>query len=249
MYANPYKYDLKGKTALITGAARRIGRAISVALAQKGVNVVAHYHSSENEVVELKKELELFGVKCWPLKADLSVRSELESLITKAFQAAGAVDVLVNNASIFNQELFKDLSLESINKNIALNAWTPYLLSRDLVAAASSGKIINILDTRIKGRDKRHAAYHLSKSMLYELTMISASDFAPDFTVNAVAPGLILPPPGEDESSLEKLAGKLPLRRHGDPRQVADAVIFLLESNFITGQVIFVDGGRHLRYS
>ena len=127
-----------------------------------------------------------------------------------------------------------------------MNAWAPFALSRDFVRLAERGKIVNLLDTRITGYDRAHVAYVLSKKMLSALTMMSALEFAPSFTVNGVAPGLILPPEGKDESYLDVLAKSVPLRKHGGPGDIADAVLYLLKSDYVTGQVIYVDGGRHL---
>jgi NAD(P)-dependent dehydrogenase (short-subunit alcohol dehydrogenase family) len=120
------------------------------------------------------------------------------------------------------------------------------VLSREFARLAGHGKIINLLDTRIVGDDRSHVAYILSKQVFALLMNRMAVEFAPRITVNGVAPGLILPPAGKDESYLEDLARTIPLKRHGDPADIADAVLYLLNSDFVAGQVIFVDGGRHL---
>jgi NAD(P)-dependent dehydrogenase (short-subunit alcohol dehydrogenase family) len=127
-----------------------------------------------------------------------------------------------------------------------VNAWAPFVLSRDFSRHVDRGKIINLLDTRITGYDRSHVAYVLSKRMLAVLTSMCALEFAPDFTVNAVAPGLILPPPGKDENYLAGLVKTVPLKKHGGPGDIVDAVLYLLKSDFVTGQTIYVDGGRHL---
>jgi NAD(P)-dependent dehydrogenase (short-subunit alcohol dehydrogenase family) len=155
--------------------------------------------------------------------------------------------MLVNSASIFPESHLDDLKLNDIVSPFEVNAWVPFLLGREFAKRVGHGKIMNLLDTRIIGIDWNHIGYILSKRMLADLTNIMALKFAPDVTVNAVAPGLIIPPPGKDEAYLDKLAESLPLKRHGDPQDVADAVLFLLKSEFITGQVIYVDGGRHVR--
>ncbi|MFQ6099414.1 MAG: SDR family oxidoreductase, partial [Armatimonadota bacterium] len=134
-----------------------------------------------------------------------------------------------------------------IAHDAAVNAYAPLALSRAFASQRVTGRIVNVLDARIRTYDWSHVAYILSKHMLAVLTRMTALDFAPDVTVNAVAPGLILPPPGEDEGYLKRCAESLPLKRHGDTEDVADAVVFLARSNFITGQVIYVDGGHHLR--
>jgi NAD(P)-dependent dehydrogenase (short-subunit alcohol dehydrogenase family) len=120
------------------------------------------------------------------------------------------------------------------------------VLGRELARLVGHGKIINLLDTRIQGYDRAHVAYILSKHMLAVLTKMCALEFAPAITVNGVAPGLILPPPGRDQGYLEQLAHATPLKRHGSPEDITRTAVYLLTSDFVTGQIIFVDGGRHL---
>ncbi len=152
----------------------------------------------------------------------------------------------MNNASIFGRGTLETAVFERFLRNVKINAWAPFLLARAFARVSRRGKVVNLLDTRIAGLDLTHVVYILSKQLLATVTRMAALAFAPGVTVNAVAPGLILPPPGEDEAYLEQLAKDLPLKRHGSADDVARAVLFLLESRFITGQVVFVDGGRHL---
>ncbi len=147
---------------------------------------------------------------------------------------------------MFLPDTLMDVGFGDVTRHLQVNAWAPFVLSRDFARLAERGKIINLLDTRITGYDRTHVAYVLSKRMLSVLTMMCALEFAPEFTVNAVAPGLILPPAGKDESYLDGLAKTVPLRKHGGPGDIADAVLYLLKSDFVTGQIIYVDGGRHL---
>jgi pteridine reductase len=238
--------SLAGRTALVTGAARRLGRATARALAAEGANVVVHYGRSKEEAQALAAELRGGGREAWTLRADLDRPDEVESLIPRALERAGGLQVLVNNASIFPAGSLAEANLESLTRNIQVNAWAPFQLSRSFAEHAKRGTIVNFLDTRVAGYDWKHVEYILSKKMLAALTEMTAVQFAPDIRVNAVAPGLILPPPGEDESYLQALAGTVPLKRHGDAEDIADAVLFLVKSDYVTGQVIYVDGGRHL---
>ena len=239
--------SLKGKVALITGASKRIGRALAIALAEDGVNVVAHDRKAmEAETAKVCDEVVECGSRAWSVTADLERPEEYESLITRAMKAAGSLDILINNASIFLPNTLMDVGFGDVTRHLQVNAWAPFVLSRDFARLAERGKIINLLDTRISGYDRAHAAYVLSKRMLSVLTSMCALEFAPDFTVNAVAPGLILPPAGKDESYLAGLAKTVPLRKHGGPADIADAVLYLLKSDFVTGQTIYVDGGKHL---
>jgi NAD(P)-dependent dehydrogenase (short-subunit alcohol dehydrogenase family) len=127
-----------------------------------------------------------------------------------------------------------------------VNAWVPFVLSRAFAQRIGRGKIVNLLDTRLKGYDWTHVGYILSKHLLAVMTRMMALEFAPHITVNAVAPGLVLPPPGKDETYLQSLVHTVPLQRYGGAQDIADAVVFLIRSDFITGNVIYVDGGRHL---
>jgi pteridine reductase len=239
--------ELKGKVALVTGASKRIGRALAIALAEEGVHIVAHDRKNlEADTIRVCGEVVDCGAKSWPVMADLEKPEEYEALMARALQTAGSLDILVNNASIFFPNTIMDVGWGDVIRHMHVNAWTPFVLSREFARLARSGKIINVLDTKIRGYDGAHVAYVLSKQMFASLTMMCAREFAPGITVNGVAPGLILPPAGKDEGYLEQLAKSVPLKRHGGPDDIADAVIYLLKSDFITGQVIYVDGGRHL---
>jgi pteridine reductase len=239
--------SLVGRTALVTGGGQRLGRAIALALAAEGVNLVVHYRSSAAEADELCRALEQQGVRAWPLAADFAASSAPESLIDRALAAAGRLDLLVNSASIFPPGTLRELSLVDLTAVLQINSWTPFVLSRQFVNRVGRGKIVNLLDTRVRGYDWEHAAYILSKHLLAVLTRMTAVQYAPHVTVNAVAPGLILPPPGEDHEYLDRLAHTVPLQQHGDASDITEAVVFLARSTYITGQVIYVDGGRHLK--
>jgi hypothetical protein len=239
--------SLSGKTALITGSTKRIGRITALALADEGVNVLVHYGRSVEEADILCREIGERGVKAWKVQADLAKPEECETLLERARKVADSVEILVNNASIFPTARLEGITFDDVVANLQVNAWAPFVLSRAFARLVEKGKIVNLLDSRIKGYDWAHAAYILSKHMLAVLTRMTALEFAPDITINAVAPGLILPPPGEDESYLERLKDTVPLKRYGQPQDVAETILFLLKSDFITGQVIYVDGGRHLK--
>ncbi len=239
--------SLADKTALITGGAKRIGRTLALALAQQGVHVVVHYNTSAQEASAACEEIRHLGVSAWSVAADLVDMDQTATLFDRAAAEAGPIDILINNASIFDKETIWETSAESLEVNLRLHATAPLILARDLAKQDRGGAVVNLLDTRITTYDRVHAAYHISKRTLLTLTRILALELAPTVAVNGVAPGLILPPEGEDERYLQKLAHCNPLNRYGDPSQVADAVLFLLRSRFITGQVIYVDGGYHMK--
>jgi pteridine reductase len=238
---------LSGRNALVTGAAKRIGRAIALALAEEGADVVVHYSSSERKARELTGEIEHLGVRAAALAADLSDKAELESLVERAAGAFGGLDILVNNAAIFPSDTLATLELEGLFRNMELNAWAPLVLTRKFAAQTERGHVVNLLDSRTAGYDWSHVGYILSKHALTVLTRMTALELAPGIAVNGVAPGLVTPPVGKDMSYLERLTGTVPLKRHGDPSDVAEAVVYLVASSFVTGQIVYVDGGRHLK--
>ena len=238
--------SLKGQTALVTGAAQRIGQAIALALAEQQASVVIHYRHSAQRADELRRSLVARGSQAFCVKADFDNPDEADSLMERARAEAGPIHILVNSASEFHLETLDAMTHASLVHNMTVNAWAPFALTRAFAGQATSGKVVNFLDTRIAGSDLTHTSYILSKHLLTTLTTMTALQYAPGITVNAVAPGLILPPEGKDESYLDGLAKSLPLKRHGGLGDITRAVLFLLQSDFVTGQVIYVDGGGHL---
>ncbi|MCU0609741.1 MAG: SDR family NAD(P)-dependent oxidoreductase, partial [Chitinispirillaceae bacterium] len=188
---------LRGKTALVTGAARRIGRAIALSLANQGVDIIVHCNKSVKEARLLCREIQQKGVASWLLRADLADSDDLCSVVPIALESAKKLDIIINNASVFTESTLTDLTREDFMKNIDTNAWAPLLISRDFYRLSGRGSIINILDSRIAGFDQAHVGYIFSKHMLAEMTRYMAMAFAPEITVNAVAPGLILQPQGK----------------------------------------------------
>jgi hypothetical protein len=239
--------SLAGKTALVTGAAKRIGRAIATGLAQNGVHVVVHYNQSAPEALTVCDEIRQAGVRAWPVPGDLLDGEQAQMVFREAVARAGALDILVNNASIWERDTLWDATEQSLWKNLRIHAVAPLILARELAKQARPAHVVNLLDTRVAVYDREHASYDISKSALLTLTRMLALELAPNVAVNAVAPGSILAPAGQDEAYLAKLGQKSPLKRHGSPADVVETVLFLLRSRFITGQVIYVDGGVHMK--
>jgi NAD(P)-dependent dehydrogenase (short-subunit alcohol dehydrogenase family) len=242
-----HQWALEGKTALVTGGAKRIGRACALALADAGANVVIHYNTSQHEAEAVAIGVRHRGAKVWTVQADLSDPDDADELLPRAMEAAGPVDVLLNNAATFPASTLYNFTLADVTASVQMNAMAPVQLARAFVAQGREGAIINFLDTRIADYDTEHVAYHLSKRMLFSLTRMMAIDYAPAVRVNAVAPGIVLPPVNNPQTDMEAMADTNPLQSVGSPEGVADAAMFLLRSRFVTGQVIYVDGGRHLR--
>ncbi len=238
---------LGGRVALVTGAARRLGRAAAIALAGKGADLVLHYHESADAAAATVEQARALGVRAWIVRADLSNPDGAARLFDDAVAAAGQIDFLVNNASIFPADRLDGTTWEILAENIKVNAWAPMVLTRAFAAQDHEGAVVNLLDARVHDYDSEHLSYHLGKRMLHALTRIAALEYAPKIRVNAVAPGLILPPEGKDDAYLQALAHTNPLQRIGCEEYVTDAILFLLQSPFITGQTIYVDGGRHMK--
>jgi pteridine reductase len=157
--------SLRGKTALVTGSAVRIGRQIALALADEGVNVVLHFAHSGKEAEDAGAELRARGVKAWHVWADFTKQDELDALMPMAIGTAGRLDFLVNNSAIFPRETLAELSWEQLEANIRINAWAPLVLCRSFARLAGAGKIVNIIDSRVTGFDWSHAGYILSKHL------------------------------------------------------------------------------------
>jgi pteridine reductase len=238
---------LLNKTVLITGSAVRIGREIALAFAKHGANLIIHYNKSRLKAEELQSELLKKDIKAWTIQADLRESRQIDRFINECLEKAGSLDILVNNASVFPKISLNDLTLTDLMTDMEINTWAPFALSRAFAGQVKSGSIINMLDQRITSYNWTHSGYILSKHVLAVLTRMCALAFAPSIRVNGIAPGLILPPPGEPMSYIENLSGTVPLKRHGNPSDVAKAAIFLAECDYITGDVIFIDGGQHLK--
>ncbi len=243
-----YYTELKNKTALITGCAKRIGKAIALCLAKYGVNIIVHYNESEKEADELVRTLLERKIKAWKFKADLGKLQDNDNSITELCSKTGCIDFLINSASIYNKSKINKVKLNELYENIKINAFAPFILSRNFASQnIDSGIIINFLDTTVEYYDPDHIAYNISKKVFYDLTKISSIEFAPKIIVNAIAPGLILPPKGKDESYLLSLKKNNLLNSIGSIEDITNTVLFLLTNKFITGQIIYVDGGSHLR--
>lgn len=234
------------KTALVTGGARRIGAAVAKHLAFQGFQVAVHCHGSVEESETLVRDLVDAGKNAFWVQGDLSKEHTAHQLIGEVKKKAGRLDVLVNNASIFNEDTVLDFSFERLMENTMVNTYAPLLLSRIFASDTASGCVVNFLDSRVVDYDGLHASYHLSKRTFDAITKMLALELAPKIRVNAVAPGLILPPEGKGAEYVEMRKKEIPLGRQGTLDEICLAVDFLLHNEFVTGQTIFVDGGRHL---
>lgn len=241
--------ELEKKIALVTGGAVRIGRALSLALAEQGVHVAVHYNASAGPARQLAAEIQALGGQAITLQADLSRSSETRALIGRAVGHFGRLDILVNSAAIFEQGHWHDTTEENWDRHFAINLKSPFFLSQAFAAQVRGGRnghIVNIADWRGLRPGSGYLAYTLTKAGLIAMTQSLAQVLAPDIQVNAIAPGLILPPPGRDQAYLERKASQIPAGRIGSPADIAGALLFLLRSNYVTGELVHVTGGEHL---
>ncbi len=238
---------LSGQAILITGAARRLGRSMALAVAKSGANVLIHFNNSSNDAESLAVEIQEIGRHAWLLQADISNEANLMSLCDNAFSIT-PVSAIVNNASIFHPGSFLETSLTSWQDHLQINLTTPFHLSQAFarnVGNKSKGTIINLLDWRALRPGSDHFAYAISKASLAAMTQSLALSLAPNIAVNAIALGAILPP--ENEQVDPNILEKVPLKRWAELSELNSLLIYLLKRPLsLTGQVIHLDGGRQL---
>lgn len=238
--------NLRGKTALVTGGAVRIGKAVCEALAAEGCHVVIHCSRSVESAQQLASSLRKRDVKAWVVKEAIDSESDCRSLMASAMRVAGPLDILVNNAAVFHKNRLKAVTEKKLMVEFGINLFAPILLTRMFAEQADKGAVVNLLDRRIKANDVECLPYSLSKKALAAFTEEAALALAPDITVNAVAPGPVLPPPGKGSQYLFERAGRIPLKCRITPQDIADGVVQLLRLEGVTGQTLFMDGGQHL---
>lgn len=233
-------------TALITGGAQRIGRAIALSLAQQGYDIAITYNTSATAAEQLGTEIERTGRSFAMFHCNLLDDIHISTLINTVRDAVPDLAILINNASIFERSPLHDTDYDMFDRHMTINFRAPYFLSRDFAHHCDSGQIINIIDTKIQSNAFQYSAYTLSKKALADFTKMAALELAPAIRVNAICPGLILPPPGEGQAYLDNMAQHIPLKTTGSTGTICQAIHFLLNNKFITGQFIFIDGGQHL---
>ena len=237
--------DTSTPLALVTGAGIRLGRASAVQLAKAGYDIVVHYNSSREPAIETVAAVEQAGRKAHLVKADLSQESEIRKLADEVMSLNQGLRVLVNNASIFYPTPKPEQWVEHWDKFQMVNLKSPFLLTMHCLPLLrqEKGCIVNIVDIWARFPLRRHLPYSVAKSGLEALTKSLALELAPDVRVNGVSPGAALPPPNADDN-MDKMLSQVPMGRFGGADSIADTVVFLAGADYITGQIIAVDGGR-----
>ena len=239
------------KTIFITGAAKRIGKEIALCFSEMGWNIIIHYNSSKNDAQVLADEINGANPdSAITVQGNLDVKEDVEKVINKVRDAFPTIDLLINNASTFYPTPIEDISEEHWDKLVGSNLKGPLFLIKGLKdkLKESKGSIINITDTNLSKGVANYSIYSAAKAGLESITKGLARELAPDIKVNAIAPGAMLEPPDVTwtEEQKSKVISSIPLNRMGSEKDISEAVKFLAKSNYITGQIIKVDGGRSL---
>jgi pteridine reductase len=241
--------ELRGRVALVTGAGRRVGRALALALGRRGATVAVHHAHSPDEAASAVREIEALGSSAAAFQSDLTAPGAADALIEAVVAKFGGLHHLVNSAAIMERTPFGETTLDDWDRIFALNLRAPFFLSQ---AAAphlrkSGGTIVNIADLAAYETWPGYIPHGLTKSGIVHLTKSLARILAPAVRVNAIAPGTVLLPDDWRREDEERLNRTTPLARQGSPDDVAAAMLFLIDSEYITGETIIVDGGRHVR--
>jgi pteridine reductase len=229
--------------ALVTGAAHRLGKVFALTLARRGFDIVLHYHRSLDAARQTQAEMESVGTGVILSQADLTDPAQIKTLVA----SLDSLQVLVNSAAVMPAGKIDSLSIENWDSSLDLNLRAPFLLAQACAAKMTAGGlIVNITDVGAQKAWSRYASYTVSKAALESLTKVLARALAPSIRVNAIAPGLVLPSEIVSEEEWQRLVNRIPLKRAARTEEIASALEFLLENEYITGQTIVVDGGYSL---
>lgn len=239
---------LEGRTALVTGAGQRVGRALAVALGREKMTVAVHFHASAEGAAETVRLIEAAGGKAQSFQGDLSHPEGPARLVRNVTAALGSLHVLVNSAAEMKRLPFAEITVEQWDATMTLNLRSPFFVAQSAAAAMpDGGAIVNIADLAAFETWPSYIPHSISKAGIVKMTQVLARVLAPGIRVNAIAPGAVLLPDDWSDTAGDRLADTTPLGRLGSPQDVVDAMLYLLHADFITGETIIVDGGRHIR--
>ncbi len=237
------------KAALVTGGAKRIGRALALALAEDGFAVAVHYHRSNEAAEAVVEKIRRSGGDALALGADLADEDMVRGLLPQAERALGPIGVLVNNAGVFGDDTVETATRQGWDLHLAVNLRAPFVLMQDFASrlpADKGGAIVNMLDERVWSLTPFFVSYTVTKAALWALTQTMALALAPRIRVNGIGPGPTLPSPRQSPEQFARQYGMMPLQRGTSPQEVAAALRFILSAPAMTGQMIALDGGQHL---
>lgn len=234
------------KAALITGGAKRVGVVLALHFAKAGYDIALHYNRSEKEAREVQKQVLSLGVQCEIFAQDLTDIAALPALIANVQKTFPHCRTLINNASVFERSEFLQTEAALFDRQFDANFKAPFFLTQAFAKAFGEGSVVNMLDTEITGTGGSHFAYLLSKKTFADFTHMAARALAPKIRVNAVAPGVMIASDAEEAGYMEQLQQKVPLKRLALPEDAAAIALWLSENTALTGQVIYVDGGKHV---
>jgi pteridine reductase len=232
-------------TALITGAAKRLGRSMALAMAARGYDIIIHYNTSKADAVSLQQEVERMEQNAWIISSDLS-QVDLSSFFTEVLALKKPISLLVNSASVFKPSTFKQGDVAMLDLHWQVNCRAPYLITHWFVENFQTGHVVNLTDCM--EHNSRYFPYMLSKNAFASLSTMLAKTLAPQVRVNCIAPGWILNPPGDDAEQFDEnlVRASIPSNSKGSTEDICQALVYLDENKYIYGQTIYVDGGRHL---
>ena len=231
---------------IITGGAKRVGAHMAVYFARAGYDVALHYHTSEKEAKAVQADLRAAGASCELFKADLADISGIPALIKTIHAAMPQCNVLVNNASVFERKEFMETDEVFFDQQFAVNLKAPFFLTQAFAKTFQKGSVINMVDTNITTNHPSHFAYLLSKKSFADFTKMAAVALGPNIRVNGICPGHMLSSSDQDAAYGERLKITLPLKNHPSLDELSESVRWLAEQKHITGQLIFIDGGKHV---
>lgn len=241
--------SLRGRAALVTGGARRVGKAIAVALAERGADIIVHHSAGSDEAGRTASELRALGVQVAVLQADLTDVAAAVSLPERAAAAFGRLDILVNSAAMMTRTPIGEVTPAQWEAMFALNIRAPFFIAQSAapLLRAHDGVIVNIADLAAYETWPAYVPHAITKAGVVQMTRGLARALAPKVRVNAVAPGAVLLPDEWEQDVADRLVSTTPLGRLGSAADVAQAVVYLCEASYVTGEVLIVDGGRHIR--
>lgn len=238
--------SIQKPAALVTGSAKRLGKAIALGLAAKGYDIAVHYNTSKAEADATVAEIQALGVRCESFSCNLGDAAAIPALMENVVAAFPNLEILVNSASSYTQATIANTTLDIYENLVNVNFRAPFFLTKEYGRLVGKGNIINMLDNKIGFNQYPYAAFLLGKKALAELTKMAAIEYGPNIRVNGVAPGVILPANSRSSEYLEWREEAIPLKRQGRPYNIIQAILFVLENDFVTGQHFIIDGGENI---